>query len=171
MWHVQGGSVEVTLAAGDPGMKPIQWQAGSVGILDRSGEHLPMPPPTRHWAQFEMPPPLQHTFRPEQPSLPAVVPVLASAMVAIPLLLLCYVLFVKLGANIAGISDSIFSLLFISGIAATLALGVWFWMRMRLVDMFMPLAGLALFMVVVGHQALGRIADKRLALEKESKGD
>lgn len=162
----------MTVAVGDPAMKPMQWQAGSIGILDRSGESLlPIPPPTRHWAQFELPPPLQHTFRAEQPSLPAVVPMLVSAMVAMPLLMLCYVLFVKLGANIAGISDSIFSVLFISGITATLALGVWFWMRMRLVDILMPLAGLSLFMVGVGHQALRRIADKRLASEKESKGD
>lgn len=165
---VQGGTVDVSIAVGDAAIKPLQWQAGVVGILDRSGDSLiPNPTPTRHWAQFEKLPPLQHTFRPDQASLPAVVPIIASSVVAMPLVMLCYMLFVKMESNISGISDSIYSLLFVAGIAATLGLGVWFWIRMRLMDLFMPLGGLSLFMVVVGHQALRRIADKRLASEKE----
>lgn len=162
----------MTLSVGDANTMPIQWQAGSFGVLDRSGENLlPTPPPSRHWAQFEAPPPLQHTFRPEQPSLPAIVPLIGSSVISIPLLIFVYVLFFKLNANISGVADSAFSLLFFAGITATLCLGVWFWMSMKLVDLFAPLAGLALFMLVVGHQALRRIADKRLASEKEAKAE
>jgi len=152
-------------------MIPIQWQVGSIGVLDRSGEIVQTPPPNRHWAQFEVPPSLQHTFRPDQPSLPVIVPLIGSSFVSIPLLAFFYILFVKMNSNVSGVADSVFSLLFVGGITATLCLGIWFWMRMKLVDLFIPLAGLALFMLVVGHQALRQIADKRLVAEKESKGD
>lgn len=164
--------MQLSVAVGSTNMKSIQWQAGEFGLLDRSGENvLPVPPPTRHWAQFEVPPPLQHTFRPVQPALPAIIPLVASSIVVAPLLLLCFVLFVKLGTDVTGLFDSMFSILFVAGISATVGLGVWFWMRMRLVDLFPPLAGLAVFLVFTGHQALRGIADKRLASDKELKAE
>eukprot|EP00892_Ulva_mutabilis_P001708 jgi/Ulvmu1/11538/UM078_0028.1 len=167
-----GGAFTVTIWVGDTKMRPMQWDVGHIGVLDRSGEHfLPAPPPTRHWAQFEVLRPLQHTFRPEQPSIPAIIPLIGSSVVAIPLLAFVYLLFFKLNANVSGMADSPFSLLFIAGITATLCLGVWYWMYMKLVDLFVPLAGLALFLLVVGHHALRRIADKRLASEKEAKAE
>ena len=174
---MQGPELSVVFSVGDPSIKPMQWDAGKLTIMHRNGK-VPVaePPISKHDALFIVPPSRSHTFRPPQEQPPAAVPLLATAVTLLPLLGLLYVLVVKLGANLSalsmgGASAAAFSVAFLGCIGATLCLGVAFWVKLRLVDLFLPLGGLAAFTVLVGHQALTRMADARMKGDKARKAE
>lgn len=174
---MQGPELSVVFSVGDPSIKPMQWDAGKITIMHKSGqEPIAEPPVSKHDTMFTVPPSLSHTFRAPQEQPPAAVSLLATAVTVLPLLGLFYVLIVKLGANLSaltvgGASAAAFSVAFLGCIGAALCLGVVFWVKLKLVDLFLPLGGLAVFTVLVGHQALSRMADARMLSDKARKAE
>lgn len=174
---MQGPELSVVFSVGDPSIKPMQWDAGKITIMHRNGKApIAEPAVSKHDALFIVPPSLSHTFRPPQEQPPRAVPLLATAVTLMPLLGLFYMLTVKLGANLSaltvgGASAAAFSVAFLGCIGAALCLGVAFWVKLRLVDLFVPLGGLAVVSVLVGHQALSRMADTRMMSDKARKAE
>jgi oligosaccharyltransferase complex subunit delta (ribophorin II) len=162
---------------GDPTIKPVQWDAGKITIMHRSGKApIDEPPTSKHDAMFTVLPYLSHTFRPPQAQPLAAIPLLATALTLVPLLGLFYVLTAKLGANFSALSGgstsgAAFSVAFLGCIAGALCLGVVFWVRLKLVDLFPVLGGVAVVTVLVGHQALSKMADARMSKEKARKSE
>lgn len=172
---VQGPEVSVLFSVADPRSKPMQWDAGKITIMHRNGQSpIAVPPMSKHDAVFAIPPSLSHTFREPHEQPPAVVPLTATAFTVLPLLVLFYVLSVKLGANLSalsvgGASAAACSVAFLGCIGATLCLGVAFWVKLRLVDLFVPLGALALVTVLTGHQALSKMAEARMQKDRVRK--
>ena len=166
---MQGPEHEVTLYVGDPQMEPLRWELGAVTVMQRGGAaKVPPAKPPRRSQQYQAKPEILHTHRREHQQPPAVVPLFASAAVLAPLVAWCALLArLPLNANAlpAGPAARATAAAFHALIAAALAFAVYYWLRMRLLDALLPLAGLAAAMVLVGHRALSGLADRRIARE------
>jgi hypothetical protein len=169
---MQGPTLSVTFSVGDPSITPMQWSAGVMSIGHRNGRDLVAEPAvSSHEEMFTVQPSLSHTFRPERQQPPAMIPLLATAVVAVPLFCLLFALVAHLGVNLSGLTQAgalhaALSAVFLACIGSALGLGVVFWLKLRLVDLFVPLGSLSVLTILVGHQTLSRMADLRLESQK-----
>lgn len=161
--RVQGSLMSVAVHVGDPAMVPLTVRLGSVTVVSRDGESpVPPPPRSKFAAQFTTLPEITHLHRTAHQQPPAVVP-----FTAVALLLGVLAIWLLAGLPTAGKpapgSDSPVHSMFLGLLAATLVFAVWFWWRLTLLDVLLPLGGLAVAMLVVGHASLASLADRRLA--------
>lgn len=174
--RMQGPEHEVTVYVGDPQMAPLQVALGAISIMQRGGAaKVPPAKQSRRSAQYAAKPEILHAHRPEHQQPPALVPLAASVAVLAPLaawLALLSRLPLNAKALPPGGTGRAAAGAFHALIAAALAFAVYYWLRMRLVDALLPLAGLAAAMVLVGHRALSGLAERRIAKEgKAAKKD
>jgi hypothetical protein len=172
---VQGAKFDVTVFIGDPQVQTIKWPIGSLTVLQRDGVHkVPPSKPSKCELLYKAQPVITHMHRsiPRQP--PMIVPLTATALVAVVLLAWLVLLFkspLNLDALPSG-ADFGVAVAFHVLLAAALSFAVWYWLRLTLIDALVPLAVLASAMVLVGHRALSTLADRRIAREgKVSKED
>jgi hypothetical protein len=162
--------VKIVVSVGDLAMaSPLQWEAGAVSILSKNGQVLVAPPErTKQESFYQELLPISHTFRPPHQPPPSIITMIAAVAIFVPLLGFFGAL-IKLRANISGSYEDVYAILFLTSIAGALVLAVWFWLRMQLVDLFLSLGGLSLFMVAVGHRALVNVADERIAADAKAR--
>ena len=162
---LQGNTFAVKVNVGDPGMEPLQWTLGSVGVKQRNGVDLVVPQLSKREQQYQPQPEITHMHRPEHKQPVAVVPLATSALV-IACLAVWLMALSKFHLNLKGVPQGrgraaagAFQVL----LAGALMFAVWFWAKMTLIDALLPMAGIAVATVVVGHRALSALADKRIA--------
>lgn len=170
---LKGRGVEFDVVASFGGRSlaaPVQWRAGRIALRAADGRAAQPPPATKRDIFYQLPHEIEHIHRPEHKQPPAVVPVLASAMTVVPLLLWLYGI-TRLGLNFNALPRGVASMvagLFMGLLAAVLMLAVYFWMRLNVIQVAWPLAGLSLALVVTGHRTLVAIADRRIGKEAKS---
>ncbi|CAL8470839.1 g10381 [Coccomyxa elongata] len=168
----QGGLFDATLSIGDVALaEALVWPLGAVSVSHApagEGTAAPgQPPPTAAQLQSAPKPEIQHMFRQPDKRPPAVVSLAFAALSATPLLFLAIRLS-QLGVNIKGFPSgtaATYALAFHGGLASILVLYTVFWLRLSLIDTFLPLAGLSLFTFWTGFKALSHHA--RADIKKE----
>lgn len=154
-------------------MLPLSAQMGSVTVLARDGaQPVPDPPLSKYDAQFATLPEIRHIHRPEHQQPHTIVPLTAVAILMAVLLAWLGLLPRFAPRRVAPGSKTASAAGFVVLLIATLAFAVWYWLRMTLLDALLPMAPLAVSMVLVGHTALANLASARIASEsKVSKSD
>lgn len=151
-------------------MAPVTWSAGSLHVQARGGRGLAKPAPAKRALQYQVPPDIAHMHSPEHQQPPAVVPLAGTALVA-ALLVAWLGALGKLDVNIKALPQGkgrLAAIAFPALIAVALLFAVFFWIKLKLTEALLPVAGLAGLMVVVGHRALSSLAEARLAAESKA---
>lgn len=172
---MQGAEFDLTVYVGDPQLKPVKYPIGTITVLQRDGVRKAQPPkPSKRELLYQVQPEITHTHRPISRQPPTIAPLAATAAVLVVLVAWLAVLS-KIPLNLSAMpsgGDLVAAVAFHALLAGALAFAVWYWLRMTLIDALLPLAGLAIAMVLVGQWALSILADRRLAKEgKASKSD
>lgn len=158
---LQSGEAEVLVSVGDSTLAtPLQWHLGTQNFAG------PVAPLSQQDLLYAKPADILHTFRVEHKQPAAGKPILAALVTMVPLAVWLTALSsqkfsIQAGLRSAGVSGQIF----LGAIGATLGLAVYFWMRLSVIQLLWPLAGMVLVLVVSGHLGLSNLADARLALQ------
>ncbi|KAM8945640.1 dolichyl-diphosphooligosaccharide--protein glycosyltransferase subunit 2 [Pelodytes ibericus] len=160
------GTYTLYLIIGDATLEnPILWNMADV-VIKFPEEDSPTPIQSKNL--FTPKPDIQHLFREPEKRPPTVVSNTFTALVLAPLLLL-FILWIKIGANISNFSFSPSTLIFHLGHAAMLGLMYVYWTQL---DMFQTLKYLAILGTVTflaGNRMLANKAVKRTAAEQSSR--
>ena len=156
--------LKLTVTAGDLLMaQPVMWEAGTITV------ELPEEPiatgMSKRDALYHNAPEIEYTVSVQKDPPAAVFPIVTCALTLMPLILWLLTL-PKLGINTLAWrkgSGSVVCALFVVGLAAMLVLAVYFWVYLTVVELALPLLGLSVALIVVGHQALSSLASDRLA--------
>jgi hypothetical protein len=143
--------------------------------MQRNGvDRVPPPAPTKRELLFKVLPEITHLHRPEHVQPIALVPLIATAAV-VTILASWLALISTTTMHAISVPARVglpLAVTFQALLGAVLVFAIWFWMELTLIDALLPVSGLAVLMVLVGHALLSRLADHRLALEgKASKSD
>ncbi|KAI8976709.1 oligosaccharyl transferase delta subunit [Trametes punicea] len=122
----------------------------------------PSQPPAQHpdEASFHVRPEIQHTFRPDPKSPPKLISAFFAALLAVP-----WVVLLGLWSHISPQVPYLFSpsiLPFIASLAAFEALLVWYWVALKLGQVLLYGAILAIPTALTGKRALAALGDRRL---------
>lgn len=162
----QGGLFDVALLLGDPSTAGgLLWQLGTVDVV-----HALLPSGTsdvirpRHMHRPAKLPEIEHMHRPPEALPPAIIPVVFTGVVLLPLAALLTAL-MGLRVNVKGFptgSTAVWATLFHVGIGAILVLYVIFWLQMNLLEIIPPLLILGPVCVLTGHRTLSAVYNARL---------
>ncbi|XP_055943574.1 dolichyl-diphosphooligosaccharide--protein glycosyltransferase subunit 2-like [Argiope bruennichi] len=150
------GVYDMNLIIGDHVLKnPFMWKLGEVKFT-----FTPTGPAPAYESPFEPKPEIKHMFREKEKRPPSVVSNTFSVLCAAPLLLL-FILWIKLGANLSNFPCSIYAAGFHLGLASIFALFVCFWLQLDMFSTLKYLLGLGLLTYLSGHRLLSKLAAEK----------
>ncbi|KAM4622823.1 dolichyl-diphosphooligosaccharide--protein glycosyltransferase subunit 2 isoform 1-T1 [Discoglossus pictus] len=160
------GTYTLYLIIGDATLEnPILWNVADV-VIRFPEEDAPTPIQSKNL--FTPKPDIQHLFREPEKRPPNVVSNTFTALVLAPLLLL-FILWLKVGANISNLSFSPSTIIFHLGHAAMLGLMYVYWTQLNMFQTLQYLAILGTVTFLAGNRMLAHKAVKRTAAEQSSR--
>ncbi|KAJ1124011.1 hypothetical protein NDU88_002475 [Pleurodeles waltl] len=160
------GTYTLYLIIGDPTLEnPILWNMADV-VIKFPEEDAPATVQSK--TLFAPKPDIQHLFREPEKRPPTVVSNTFTALVLSPLLLL-FILWIKIGANISNFSFAPSTILFHLGHAAMLGLMYVYWTQLDMFQTLKYLAILGTITFLAGNRMLAQKAVKRIAAEQSSR--
>ncbi|KAE8576485.1 hypothetical protein XENTR_v10004209 [Xenopus tropicalis] len=152
------GTYTLYLIVGDATLEnPILWNVADV-LIKFPEEDSPVPIQSKNL--FIPKPDIQHLFREPEKRPPTVVSNTFTALVLAPLLLL-FILWIKIGANISNISFSPSTIIFHLGHAAMLGLMYVYWTQLNMFQTLKYLAMIGTITFLAGNRMLAHKAVKR----------
>ncbi|GBL93594.1 Dolichyl-diphosphooligosaccharide--protein glycosyltransferase subunit 2 [Araneus ventricosus] len=150
------GLYDIHLIVGDHVLKnPFMWKLGQVTFTFTA-----VAPASTYENPYEPKPEIKHMFREKEKRPPSIVSNTFSVLCVAPLLLL-FILWIKLGANLSNFPCSIYSAGFHLGLASIFALFVCFWMHLDMFSTLKYLLGLGLLTYLSGHRLLSKLAAEK----------
>ncbi|XP_035210343.1 dolichyl-diphosphooligosaccharide--protein glycosyltransferase subunit 2-like [Stegodyphus dumicola] len=149
------GVYDVFLIVGDAVLKnPFMWKMGHVSLT-----FPPNPVSTKPSENpYEPKPEIKHLFREKEKRPSPLVSNTFSVLCLVPLLLL-FILWIKLGANLSNFPLSVYPIAFHLGLLAIFGLFICFWLHMNMFTTLKYLLGLGLFTFLSGHRLLSKLAE------------
>jgi len=153
----QSGKYSFDLIVGDPvAQNPIQWSMADVK-LSFSEPGNPVGDSMSHYAKKKD---IVHMFREPEKRPPSVVSTCFTALCLAPLLLL-FILWIKIGANVSNFPASLSALGFHVSLAAIFGLYFLYWTHLNMFDTLKYLSLLAVPTFLFGNRLLSSIAARR----------
>uniref|UniRef100_A0A803ST11 Dolichyl-diphosphooligosaccharide--protein glycosyltransferase subunit 2 n=1 Tax=Anolis carolinensis TaxID=28377 RepID=A0A803ST11_ANOCA len=160
------GTYTLYLIIGDATLEnPILWNVADV-VIKFPEEDAPSTVLSK--TLFTPKPEIQHLFREPEKRPPTVVSNTFTAMILSPLLLL-FILWIKIGANISNFSFAPSTIIFHLGHAAMLGLMYVYWTQLNMFQTMKYLAILGTLTFLAGNRMLAQKAVKRIAAEQSSR--
>ncbi|XP_026553362.1 dolichyl-diphosphooligosaccharide--protein glycosyltransferase subunit 2 isoform X1 [Pseudonaja textilis] len=160
------GIYTLYLIIGDATLEnPILWNVADV-VIKFPEEDAPSTVQSK--SLFTPKPEIQHLFREPEKRPPTVVSNTFTAMILSPLLLL-FILWIKIGANISNFSFAPSTIIFHLGHAAMLGLMYIYWTQLNMFQTLKYLALLGSLTFLAGNRMLAQKAVKRIAAEQSSR--
>ncbi|XP_034269800.1 dolichyl-diphosphooligosaccharide--protein glycosyltransferase subunit 2 isoform X1 [Pantherophis guttatus] len=160
------GIYTLYLIIGDATLEnPILWNVADV-VIKFPEEDAPSTVQSK--SLFTPKPEIQHLFREPEKRPPTVVSNTFTAMILSPLLLL-FILWIKIGANISNFSFAPSTIIFHLGHAAMLGLMYVYWTQLNMFQTLKYLALLGSLTFLAGNRMLAQKAVKRIAAEQSSR--
>lgn len=150
------GLYDIQLIVGDHVLKnPFMWKLGQVKFTFTA-----VAPASTYENPYEPKPEIKHMFREKEKTPPSIVSNTFSVLCVAPLLLL-FILWIKLGANLSNFPCSIYAAGFHLGLASIFALFICFWMHLDMFATLKYLLGLGLLTYLSGHRLLSKLAAEK----------
>ncbi|CAL1297560.1 unnamed protein product [Larinioides sclopetarius] len=150
------GLYDIHLIVGDHVLKnPFMWKLGHVKFTFTA-----VAPASTYENPYEPKPEIKHMFREKEKRPSSIVSNTFSVLCVAPLLLL-FILWIKLGANLSNFPCSIYAAGFHLGLASIFALFVCFWMHLDMFSTLKYLLGLGLLTYLSGHRLLSKLAAEK----------
>ncbi|PRD36462.1 UNVERIFIED_CONTAM: Dolichyl-diphosphooligosaccharide--protein glycosyltransferase subunit 2 [Trichonephila clavipes] len=147
------GTYDVYIIVGDPVLKnPFMWKLGQAALTFSVAAAT-----TVHENPYEPKPEIKHMFREKEKRPPSIVSNTFSVLCVAPLLLL-FILWLKLGANLSNFPCSIYAAGFHLGLLSIFGLFACFWLHLNMFSTLKYLLGLGLFTYLSGHRLLSKLA-------------
>ncbi|XP_063153226.1 dolichyl-diphosphooligosaccharide--protein glycosyltransferase subunit 2 isoform X1 [Candoia aspera] len=160
------GIYTLYLIIGDATLEnPILWNVADV-VIKFPEEDAPSTVQSK--SLFTPKPEIQHLFREPEKRPPTVVSNTFTALILSPLLLL-FILWIKIGANISNFSFAPSTIIFHLGHAAMLGLMYVYWTQLNMFQTLKYLALLGSLTFLAGNRMLAHKAVKRIAAEQSSR--
>ncbi|XP_075757425.1 dolichyl-diphosphooligosaccharide--protein glycosyltransferase subunit 2 isoform X1 [Pelodiscus sinensis] len=160
------GTYTLYLIIGDATLEnPILWNVADV-VIKFPEEDAPSTVQSKNL--FVPKPEIQHLFREPEKRPPTVVSNTFTALILSPLLLL-FILWIKIGANISNFSFAPSTIIFHLGHAAMLGLMYVYWTQLNMFQTLKYLAILGGITFLAGNRMLAQKAVKRIAAEQSSR--
>ncbi|XP_018092671.1 ribophorin II S homeolog isoform X2 [Xenopus laevis] len=160
------GTYTLYLIVGDATIEnPMLWNVADV-LIKFPDEDSPVPIQSKNL--FIPKPDIQHLFREPEKRPPTVVSNTFTALILAPLLLL-FILWIKIGANVSNISFSPSTIIFHLGHATMLGLMYVYWTQLNMFQTLKYLALLGTITFLAGNRMLAHKAVKRTAAEQSSR--
>uniref|UniRef100_A0A8D0BL53 Dolichyl-diphosphooligosaccharide--protein glycosyltransferase subunit 2 n=1 Tax=Salvator merianae TaxID=96440 RepID=A0A8D0BL53_SALMN len=160
------GTYTLYLIIGDATLEnPILWNVADV-VIKFPEEDAPSTVQSKNL--FTPKPEIQHLFREPEKRPPTVVSNTFTALILSPLLLL-FILWIKIGANISNFSFAPSTIIFHLGHAAMLGLMYVYWTQLNMFQTLKYLAILGSLTFLAGNRMLAHKAVKRIAAEQSSR--
>ncbi|GFT97926.1 dolichyl-diphosphooligosaccharide--protein glycosyltransferase subunit 2 [Nephila pilipes] len=150
------GAYDIYIIVGDPVLKnPFMWKLGQATLTFSVAA-----PATAQESPYEPKPEIKHMFREKEKRPPSIVSNTFSVLCVAPLLLL-FILWLKLGANLSNFPCSIYAAGFHLGLLSIFGLFACFWMHLNMFSSLKYLLGLGLFTYLSGHRLLSKLAAEK----------
>jgi len=155
------GSYEVTLILGDFFIEDsVEWALGEVNLQVAAGK--PKSANSLYGITYGPKPEIKHQFRTPEPRPPRVFSDAFTILVLSPLLIL-FVLWIKIGANISGFPASLSAVLFHLGLGGIFGVYLLFWIKLTMFEALKLITIPGAITFFFGHRLLSYLSDKRKA--------
>lgn len=151
------GLYEVSLVVGDAViMNPFVWKVGEISLTFPVN---PNPPKTVE-NPFIPKPEIRHLFREQEKRPSSIVSNTFTGLVVVPLLIM-FIMWFKLGANLSNFPFSVSAILFHTGLGAIFVLFGLFWLKLNMFTTLKYLSIIGTVTFLSGHNLLNRLATMR----------
>lgn len=151
------GVYEVSLIVGDAViMNPFVWKVGEISLTFPVN---PNPPKTAE-NPFIPKPEIRHLFREQEKRPSSIVSNTFTGLVVVPLLIM-FIMWFKLGANLSNFPFSLSAILFHIGLGAIFVLFGLFWLKLNMFTTLKYLSIIGTVTFLSGHNLLNRLATMR----------
>ncbi|OXA50430.1 Dolichyl-diphosphooligosaccharide--protein glycosyltransferase subunit 2 [Folsomia candida] len=155
------GAYEITLILGDFFIDDsVEWVLGDVQLQVASGK--PKAPNPLYGIAYGPKPEIKHQFRTPEPR-PARVLSDAFTILTLSPLLILFILWIKIGANISGFPASLSAVLFHLGLGGIFGVYVLFWIKLTMFEALKLISIPGFITFIFGHRLLSYLSDKRKA--------
>lgn len=151
------GLYEVSLIIGDAVIiNPFVWKVGEISLTFPVNPNPPKPVED----PFVPKPEIRHLFREQEKRPSSIVSNTFTGLVVVPLLIM-FIMWFKLGANLSNFPFSLSAILFHIGLGAIFVLFGLFWLKLNMFTTLKYLSGIGTVTFLSGHSLLNRLATMR----------